>query len=62
MIKEKCLELNAYSRPYSCFFVNKIIKSAGGKVEHKILQELIPENYIEEIPEISYNQNSRKVR
>lgn len=55
MIKEKCLELNAYSRPYNFIFLNELNKTAGGKVDYKILSEMIPENYTDSIEEIIYD-------
>lgn len=62
MIKEKCLELNAYSRPYNFIFVKELVKTAGGKVDHKVLVELIPDDYTTSIEEISYTVSNRKVR
>ena len=62
MIKEKCMELNAYSRPYSIFFKNELEKSGGGKVEHKKLIQSIPKDYVDSIPEELYIQPNRKVR
>ncbi len=62
MIKAKCLELNTYSRPYSFIFLKELIKTAGGKVNHKELVDLIPENYSDIIEEINYSGSNRKIR
>lgn len=62
MIKEKCLELNAYSRPYNFMFLKSLNKTAGGKVDHKILIQMIPDDYSNSIEEIIYTKNNRKVR
>lgn len=62
MIKEKSLELNAYSRPYNFIFMKELNKTAGGKVDHKVLVNMIPDNYVEKIEEIIYEPNNRKVR
>lgn len=62
MIKEKCLELNAYSRPYNFMFLKNLNKTAGGKVDHKILIQMIPDDYSNSIEEIIYTKNNRKVR
>lgn len=62
MIKEKCLELNAYSRPYNFIFLKELVKTAGGKVDHKELIKLIPEDYLTTIDEIDYAAGNRKVR
>lgn len=62
MIKEKCLELNAYSRPYNFMFLKNINKTAGGKVDYKSLIKMIPDDYSDSIEEIIYTKNNRKVR
>ena len=62
MIKEKCIELNSYSRPYNFIFLNELMKSPGGKVNHKVLIELIPEDYVQTLEEINYAIGNRKVR
>ena len=62
LLKNKCLELNNYSRPYNFIFVNNILKTGGGKVDHKVLEKLIPDNYKENIPEIVYEYSNRKVK
>lgn len=62
MIKEKCLELNVYSRPYNFIFLNELNKTAGGKVDYKAIIKMIPDNYTNSIEEIIYVKNNRKVR
>lgn len=62
MIKNKCLELNVYSRPYNFIFLKELVKTSGGKVNHKELIKLIPENYADVIEEVSYSESNRKVR
>ncbi len=62
MIKEKCLELNAYSRPYNFMFLKSLNKTAGGKVDYKCLIKMIPDDYGDSIEEIIYTKNNRKVR
>ena len=62
MIKEKCLELNVYSRPYNFIFFNELNKTAGGKVDYKAIIKMIPDNYTNLIEEIIYVKNNRKVR
>lgn len=62
MIKEKCLELNVYSRPYNFIFLNELNKTAGGKVDYKAIIKMIPDNYTNLIEEIIYVKNNRKVR
>lgn len=62
MIKEKCLELNAYSKPYNYIFLEELVKTPGGKIDHKELTQLIPNNYLDTIEEINYIDGKRKVR
>ncbi len=62
MIKDKCLELNAYSRPYNFIFLNELNKTSGGKIDYKVLKNMIPDDYTKSIEEISYDVSNKKVR
>ena len=64
MIKNKCYELNNYSRPYNFYFLDELKKTGGGKIDHKELEKLIPDNYTNVVEEIIYEQskNNRRVK
>lgn len=62
MIKEKCLELNAYSKPYNFVFLRELNKTAGGKVDYKVLIQLIPDDYVATVEEVYYASTNRKVK
>lgn len=64
MIKNKCYELNNYSRPYNFYFLDELKKTGGGKIDHKELEKLIPDNYTTVVEEIIYEQskNNRRVK
>lgn len=54
LIKEKCLELNNYSRPWTFFFLKELPKNSANKVNHKVLTNEIPDNYVDLISEEIY--------
>ena len=60
LLKQKCLELNNYSRPYNFIFLPYLPKMASEKIDHKNLEKLIPTNYNNLVEEVIYNQGHRR--
>ena len=60
-IKEKCLELNGYSRPYHFFFVDRIKYNKSEKVDLPYYKSLLTPEILNQYEEETYDQKGKKL-
>ncbi len=61
-IKEKCVELNVYSRPYHFFFVDTIKYNKSQKIDLPYYESLVNSDTLNEYSEETYDDKIKKTR